>query len=190
MAPKDENELRRMVKTMAEYDQGPIAMRFPRGNSQGVRVDKELAPLEIGRAEWVSRGSDVVFVAIGAMVETSLAAAAALAERGVGAGVVNARFLKPLDTALLDEVAESGAAVVTVEDNAVSAGFGSGVNEYLITQGYDMSRVKNLGIPDRFIEHGDRALLLAEIGLDSDGLARSALDLLNLDDGVYKPLAG
>jgi 1-deoxy-D-xylulose-5-phosphate synthase len=190
MAPRDENELRRMLKTMVDYEDGPIAMRFPRGSGQGARADKELRPLEIGKAELVAEGADVVFVAIGAMVETALAAAGALEGRGVGAGVVNARFVKPLDIVMLDEIAQSGAAIITVEDNATCGGFGSGVNEHLIAQGFDMSRVKNLGIPDHFIEHGDRALLLAEIGLDADGLTRSALDLLDLGDGVYKPLAG
>lgn len=190
MSPKDENELRHMVKTMADHDEGPIALRFPRGSGQGVPLDEELSALPIGKAEVLAEGTDLMFVAIGAMVETSLAAAAALADRGVSAGVVNARFIKPLDTEILDELAASGVALITVEDNAVTGGFGSGVNEYLIAQGYDTARIRNLGIPDEFIEHGDRGLLLAEIGLDTNGLVRSSLELLNLEDGVYKPLTG
>jgi 1-deoxy-D-xylulose-5-phosphate synthase len=131
-----------------------------------------------------------MFVAIGAMVPVAVEAAAALDQRGVSAGVVNARFVKPLDTELLDRVAESGAAIVTVEDNALSGGFGSAVNEHLVAHGHDTGRVRNLGIPDRFIEHGGRGLLLHELGLDADGLTHAVLDLLNLGDGIYKPLAG
>jgi 1-deoxy-D-xylulose-5-phosphate synthase len=190
MSPKDENELRHMVKTMADYDAGPIALRFPRGAGQGVHLDEQLEALPIGKAEVLSEGSNVVFVAIGAMVETSIAASAILAERGVSAGVINARFVKPLDGEVLDQVMASGAALITAEDNALRGGFGSGVNEYLVSHGYDTTRVRNLGLPDEFIEHGERGLLLAEIGLDAEGLARSALDLLNLGNGVYKPLAG
>lgn len=190
MAPRDENELRHMVATMAAYNDGPIAVRFPRGAGLGVEMDAEIRPLEIGRGETLTSGSDVMFVAVGAMVATSLEAAALLSERGVSAGVVNARFVKPLDTGLLDELAHSGAAIVTVEDNAVRGGFGSAVNEYFVSQGFDSAHVRNLGIPDEFIEHGARSDLLADIGLDAEGVARSALELTHLGGGVYKPQTG
>jgi 1-deoxy-D-xylulose-5-phosphate synthase len=92
--------------------------------------------------------------------------------------VVNARFVKPLDTALIDRLAAQDLLIITVEDNVVAGGFGSGVNEYLIDQGYDAAGVRNLGLPDRFIEHGERGELLAEIGLSADGLAATAAELL------------
>ncbi len=190
MSPKDENELRHMVKTMVDYDDGPIALRFPRGTGQGVELDSTLRSIPIGKGEFITHGGDLVFVAIGAMVETCLASATALSERGVNVGVVNARFVKPLDTELIDEVMATGAAVITVEENAEMGGFGSAVTEYLVAQGHDTSRVKVLGIPDRFIEHGARPLLLAEIGLDAEGITRSALEMLDLGSGLAKPQTG
>jgi 1-deoxy-D-xylulose-5-phosphate synthase len=178
MSPKDENELRHMVKTLVDYDRGPIALRFPRGEGLGVPLDAQLEPLPIGKAEVLSQGSDVVFVAIGAMVRVAAEAATTLRARGVDAGVVNARFVKPLDTDMLDRLAGSRAVVITVEDNTVAGGFGSAVNEYWVTSSYDTTRLRNLGIPDRFIDHGDRDGLLSEIGLDVEGLTACALDAI------------
>ncbi len=179
MAPKDENELRHMLRTMIDYDQGPIALRFPRGEGAGVALDAQLAPLPIGVAEVLAPGRDVMFVAIGAMVRPAVAAAATLRARGIDAGVVNARFVKPLDAENLDQIAATDAIVFTVEDNAVMGGFGSAVNEHWVARGYDLAHVHNLGIPDRFIEHGDRDGLMAELGLDAAGLVAAALDAVD-----------
>jgi 1-deoxy-D-xylulose-5-phosphate synthase len=176
MSPKDEHELRHMIKTLVDYDRGPIALRFPRGEGAGVALDAQLVPLPIGKAEVLAEGRDVVFVAIGAMVRTSLAAAERLRAQGVDAGVVNARYVKPLDVAVLDRLAASDAVVVTVEDNAVAGGFGSAVNEHWVACGYDATRLHNLGIPDRFIDHGERDGLLGELGLDTAGLVACALE--------------
>jgi 1-deoxy-D-xylulose-5-phosphate synthase len=176
MAPKDENELRHMVKTAVAYDAGPIALRFPRGEGAGVALDEPLRELPIGRAEILSAGRDVVFLAIGAMVGPSVAAAELLRARGIDAGVVNARFVKPLDTQVLDQLAATDALVITVEDNARMGGFGSAVNEYWIEHQYDTALLRNLGLPDRFIEHGERNDLLAELGLSPDGLADYAAE--------------
>jgi 1-deoxy-D-xylulose-5-phosphate synthase len=174
MAPKDENELRHMTRTLVEYDRGPIAMRFPRGEGLGVPLDPETRPLPIGKAEVLSEGRDVVFLAVGAMVDPCVRAALILAARGIEAGVVNARFVKPLDTALIDRLAARDALLVTVEDNVVAGGFGSGVNEYLIEQGFDAGAVRNLGLPHQFVEHGERNELLADLGLAPEGIARTA----------------
>jgi 1-deoxy-D-xylulose-5-phosphate synthase len=190
MAPKDENELRHMIKTMAAYDDGPSALRFPRGNAFGVKMDKRLHKIPIGKGEVVRQGGPVVLLAIGAMVDPSLKAAEILAEKGIEATVVNARFVKPLDTGLIDEVLQGGPALLTVEDNAIAGGFGSGVNEYLVAQGYDTSMVRNLGIPDRFIEHGTRDALLTEIGLTPEALAQAAISMLDEEKRMYKPAAG
>ena len=179
MSPKDENELRHMLKTLVDYDRGPIALRFQRGEGAGVALDPEPKAIEIGRAEVISAGRDVVFVAIGAMVHPAMAAAEMLRARGIDAGVVNARFVKPLDADVLDHVAATDALVFTVEDNALAGGFGSAVNEYWIARGYDASVLKNLGLPDRFIEHGDRNGLLAELELDAAGLVKAAVDGLD-----------
>jgi 1-deoxy-D-xylulose-5-phosphate synthase len=190
MSPKDENELRHMIKTMVDYDDGPTALRFPRGSGLGVKMDKRLRKLPIGKGEVVREGKNVVFFAIGAMVATSQKAAELLEEKGISATVVNARFVKPLDTELLDAVLEAQPALITVEENAVAGGFGAGVNEYLVSQDYDIGGIRNLGIPDRFIEHGSRDALLTEIGLTPEALAQTAESMLNEDKRVYKPLAG
>jgi 1-deoxy-D-xylulose-5-phosphate synthase len=190
MAPKDENELRHMIKTMVAYDDGPIALRFPRAIGSGVHMDKRLRKLPIGKGEIVREGNAVVFLAIGAMVETAVRAAGILAKKGVEACVVNARFVKPLDTELIDEVLGSEPALITVEDNALAGGFGSGVNEYLVVQGYDLSGVRNIGIPDRFIEHGTREAMLTEIGLTPEALAQSAASMVEEAKRIYRPAAG
>jgi 1-deoxy-D-xylulose-5-phosphate synthase len=176
-----------MVKTMVSYEDGPIAVRFPRGNGLGVTMDKRLRKLPIGKGEIVRQGREVVFLAVGAMVATSVRAAELLAEQGVDATVVNARFVKPLDVDLIDEVLASEPVVITVEDNVVAGGFGSGVNEYLVSQGYVTSSVRNVGIPDRFIEHGSRDALLTEIGLTPEALAQTAASLLEDQKRVFKP---
>jgi 1-deoxy-D-xylulose-5-phosphate synthase len=117
-----------------------------------------------------------MFVAIGAMVNPCVVAAEALRSRGIDAGVVNARFVKPLDTELLDQIAATDATVITVEDNALAGGFGSAVNEYWVERHYETVNLRNLGLPDRFIEHGDRDGLLAELGLSPDELVRFATE--------------
>lgn len=178
MAPKDENELRHMLKTMVDYDRGPIALRFPRGEGAGVALDPIVQPIPIGVAEVLTEGRDVMFVAIGAMVRPALAAAELLRASGIDAGVVNARFAKPIDTDMLDRLAATDALVFTVEDNTVLGGFGSAVNEHWVARGHDASTLRNLGLPDRFIDHGDRDLLMSELELDAAGLAKSAIGAL------------
>jgi len=190
MSPRNENEFQHMLKTLVSYDEGPIALRFPRGGGVGVELDKEWHEIPIGQGEILAEGKDVVFLGIGTMVDVALKAAESLAQRGVSAGVVNARFVKPLDTQLIDDVLEAEPALITVEENSVAGGFGSAVNEYLVSQGYDASRVRNLGLPDRFIQHGDRTSLLIEIGLTPDALAQTALGLLGGNKRMYKPVAG
>lgn len=189
MAPKDENELRHMLKTMIDYDHGPIALRFPRGEGAGVALDAQLTAIPVGTAEVISEGRDVVFVAIGAMVRPAVAAAEALRARGVDAGVVNARFVKPLDADVLDHIATTDALVFTVEDNTLLGGFGSAVNEHWVARGFDASAVRNLGLPDRFIEHGDRDGLMAELGLDAAGLVETALDAVRARRGSARSVA-
>ncbi len=189
MAPKDENELRHMVKTAVSYDRGPIALRFPRGEGLGVPIDAELREIPIGSAEVLSTGREVVFLAIGAMVAPCVAAAEAMRKRGIDTGVVNARFVKPLDTGVLDQLAAGDALIITVEDNALVGGFGSAVNEYWVERHYDSTFVRNLGIPDRFIDHGDRDGLLDELGLSAEGIARQAEEALTARRRAIRSIA-
>jgi 1-deoxy-D-xylulose-5-phosphate synthase len=190
MSPRDENELQHMIKTIIGYEDGPIAVRFPRCSVSGIEMDKRMHKLPIGKGEVLREGKQVVFLAIGAMVAPSLKAAELLAKQSVEACVVDAKFVKPLDTGLIEEVLTDGPALLTVEDNVIAGGFGSGVNEYLVSRGYEISRIMNLGLPDKFIEHGSRDALLAEVGLTPEALAQAALAMLADEKRMYKPAAG
>jgi 1-deoxy-D-xylulose-5-phosphate synthase len=172
MAPRDENELRHMVATMVEYDRGPIAMRYPRDYGYGVPLDEPLRALEIGRAEVLVPGNEVLLVGLGSMVMACLKAGKILAAEGIKAWVVNARFAKPIDAALICDVAASAALVVTVEENVVAGGFGSGVGEILAGRGITTPLVM-LGLPDEFVSHGRRSELLDDLGLSPEGIAQA-----------------
>lgn len=163
MAPADEDECRKMLTTGFLHE-GPAAVRYPRGTGTGIAVSKELATLPIGKAEVRRRGHGVALLAFGAMVAPCAKAADAL-----DATLVNMRFVKPLDEALLLELAASHAAFVTIEDNAIAGGAGSAVAEALNAHGIDMPLLQ-LGLSDRFLEHASREELLASDGLDSAGI--------------------
>jgi 1-deoxy-D-xylulose-5-phosphate synthase len=170
MAPKDEGEMRDMMLTMIEHD-GPAAMRYPRGNGVGVDITREPQILELGKGELLRDGGEVAIVAYGSMVYPSLEAAEHLAKDGIEATVVNARFVKPLDSELLLAMARTKRLIVTVEEAYLSGGFGSAVLELMEENGLqDRVRVVRMGIPDRLVTHGDPKLLLAKYGLDADGI--------------------
>jgi 1-deoxy-D-xylulose-5-phosphate synthase len=170
MAPKDEGEMRHMMLTMIEHV-GPAAMRYPRGNGIGVAIDGAPQILEIGKAELLRDGGEIAIVAYGSMVYPSLQAAANLARDGIEATVINARFVKPLDSALLLALARTKRLIVTVEEAYLAGGFGSAVLELLEENGLqDKVRFVRMGVPDRIVTHGDPKLLLAKYGLDADGI--------------------
>ena len=182
MAPKDEGEMRDMMFTMIEHV-GPAAMRYPRGNGMGVPIDQPPQLLEIGKAELLRDGGEVAIVAYGSMVHPSLAAAANLAKDGTETTVINARFVKPLDSALLLALARTKRLIVTVEEAYLAGGFGSAILELLEENGLqDKVSLVRMGIPDRIVTHGDAPLLLAKYGLDSDGIytrVKEAVDVLD-----------
>jgi len=170
MAPRDEAELRDMLLTAIEHP-GPAALRYPRGNGVGVDISREPALLEIGRGEILRDGGDVAIVAYGSMVMPSLKAAERLSSGGIETTVVNARFAKPLDSALLLALARTKRLIVTVEEAYLAGGFGSAVMELLEENGLqDKVRVVRMGVPDTIVTHGDAKLLLAKYGLDADGI--------------------
>jgi 1-deoxy-D-xylulose-5-phosphate synthase len=169
MAPKDENELRHMLKTAVMFN-GPASVRYPRGNGLGVPMDEEMRELEIGKAEILREGSDVAILGIGTLVQHCLKAADKLAADGINATVVNARFVKPLDADLILALARSHGSIVTVEDHYLMAGFGSAVMELLEENQLHDVRVLRFGFPDKLIEHASQNLLLAKYGLDADGI--------------------
>lgn len=171
MAPKDENELQHMLKTAIDFN-GPIALRYPRGNGYGVPLDQDLKPLPIGKAELLREGADGVLVALGSMVYPALDAAADLASEGLELSVVNARFVKPLDAELLLQLVKRFGRLVILEENALQGGFGTAVLELLEEQGIQ-AQVLRIGYPDQYIEQGEQHELRAMHGLDKEGIAKS-----------------
>ena len=178
MSPKDENELQQMIKTALTYEIGPIGLRYPRGAGIGVKLDAEPEMLPIGKAEVCREGEDLLIVALGNRVYPSLEAAQTLSETGVEATVVNARFIKPIDKALIVELAQQIGKVITVEDGVLMGGFGSAVLEVLAADDVRDVKVSTLGVPDRFIEHGDVSTLYARYGYDTQTIIRTGISLV------------
>jgi 1-deoxy-D-xylulose-5-phosphate synthase len=177
-APKDENELQHLLYTAVEAGH-PMAIRYPRGHGLGVKLDGVLCPLPIGKAEVLRNGEDVAILAIGATVAPALEAAKVLAIKDIEATVANARFVKPLDSALVLNLASRIKRVVTVEENTLSGGFGSSVADLLQKSGITDVQARSLGLPDAYIEHGTQAILRAKYGLDAKGITNQVLSLFS-----------
>jgi 1-deoxy-D-xylulose-5-phosphate synthase len=175
MAPKDENELRHMIATAMAHD-GPISVRFPRGSALGVPLDAVATALPIGKAEMLREGDDVAILALGVHVQTAVEAADLLAQEGVAATVVNARFAKPLDAECILDLARRVGRFVTIEEGVKAGGFGSAVLELLAAHGLTCP-VTVLGIPDEFVDHGKPAQLRAQCGLTAENVAAEARKL-------------
>ncbi|HOG18169.1 MAG TPA: 1-deoxy-D-xylulose-5-phosphate synthase [Syntrophales bacterium] len=177
MAPKDENELRHMLRT-AVFCGLPAAVRYPRGAGVGTALDGTPRSLELGRGEVLLEGKDLAIFAVGPSVYTALSAARRLRREGAAVRVVNARFVKPLDEELLCDTAASARRVITVEENALMGGFGSAVLELFERAGLRDIAVKRLGIRDEFAEHATQKELRSIYGIDEEGILRAARDLL------------
>ncbi|HWO43393.1 MAG TPA: 1-deoxy-D-xylulose-5-phosphate synthase [Candidatus Eisenbacteria bacterium] len=177
MAPKDENELQHMLKTAIDCA-APVSLRYPRGEGWGVGLDQELHAIEVGKAELLRDGDDVVLLGIGHTVIPALRAAQDLAALGIDAAVVNARFVQPLDADLLLELFARVPRVITIEDHVLAGGFGSAVLELLADAGQGGVAVKRLGVPDRFISHGTQDELRKLCGFDKDGITQAALQMI------------
>lgn len=183
MAPKDEEELRHMLATAIAIE-GPAAVRYPRGAGLGVPLTDSLETLPVGKAEVLQEEGDIAFLAVGTMVEKAKEAAAILKEEGIEAAVVNMRFIKPLDTELLGEMARTKRLLITAEENVLAGGFGSAVAEYLADNGLEVPLLR-FGIPDRFIEQGTRRELLSLCGLQPDEMAERIRERLSqLDENA------
>ncbi|PKN18143.1 MAG: 1-deoxy-D-xylulose-5-phosphate synthase [Deltaproteobacteria bacterium HGW-Deltaproteobacteria-6] len=180
MAPKDENELRHMLKTAVSCG-SPVSIRYPRGRGIGIPLDDELSTLPIGRGEVLCEGSDLAIIAVGATVEPAMKAARSLADKGIFVQVINARFIKPLDAALLLKTAASVHKILTVEENVLDGGFGSAVLELFAENGITDVTVRRLGIADEFVQHATQAELRSQYGLDEKGILRAAEKMLNED---------
>ncbi len=173
-APADENELGHLLKTGLDSDK-PFVLRYPRGAGFNVPIEEELKDLPIGKGVWLRKGKDVTIIAIGNRVHPALEAAEILKEKAIHAGVINARFVKPLDTEIIDQALHVSPALVTVEDNALCGGFGSAVAEYVTGQDKPF-RLLRLGLPDEFIEHGKAAQLYEQVGLTASQIAAQILE--------------
>ncbi|MEH1821230.1 MAG: 1-deoxy-D-xylulose-5-phosphate synthase [Nostoc sp.] len=175
MAPKDEAELQSMVVTGVNHTSGPIAMRYPRGNGYGVPLMEEgWEPLEIGKGEILRTGDDVLIVAYGTMVYPGMQAAEILSEHGIEATVINARFVKPLDTELILPLAKKIGRVITLEEGCVMGGFGSAIAEALLDADI-LVPVKRFGVPDVLVDHAEPNESKAELGLTSHQIAERVL---------------
>ncbi len=178
MMPKDENEGQHMVCTALTYDDGPIALRYPRGNGLGVPLDEELKPIPIGSWEVLKEGRDATILTFGTTIGMALEAAEDLEEKGVSVQVVNARFIKPFDKEMLHQILSMNKPVLTIEEGVLQGGFGSGILEFASEHGYDGAVIRRLGIPDTFVEHGSVSKLLEEVNLTKNAILEQILTMI------------
>jgi 1-deoxy-D-xylulose-5-phosphate synthase len=177
-APKDGNELQDLLYT-ATNTKRPMAIRYPRGRAPGVLSTAEPRQLPLGKAEILRQGEDIAIIGIGSTVMPALEAAEHLSLWGIDAKVINARFGKPLDTALILDTVNRTKRIVIAEENALSGGFGSAVLELLEKAAVSDVKVKRLGIPDEFVTHGKQDLLRSLYHLDAPGIAKECADFLS-----------
>ena len=195
MAPGDGDDLAAMLEFALSQD-GPVSIRYPKTTAKHVvrgEGSSERMPIALGRAEVVSEGCDGTILCCGALLSEAVDAARTLLEKGLEVGVVNARFVKPLDRDLIARVARESEFIVTLEEASLMGGFGSAVLECLDTLELSGTRLKRLGIPDSFVEHGDRQELLASLGLDATGIVKACLELAaecEIDGGKLTQQAG
>lgn len=175
MAPKNKWELSDMLKFAIDFH-GPIALRYPRGEAfDGLREHRE--PIILGMGEWIYHEKDIVLVAVGSMVKTALAVREALQLKGYACSIINARFVKPIDTEILNEAVKDHSLIVTMEENVASGGFGEKVREYLDESGYQGSLL-TISIPDEYVEHGNVEILREEVGIDAYSIQRRIEEVL------------
>src|SRR2546426_6726727 len=185
MAPRNAEEFRDMLWTAARHRGGPIAVRYPRANVPDEPVTRPPRMLPIGQSEQLRAGGDVAILAIGTLVLPALKAAELLAEQGVAATVVDARFASPVDERTIIGLARSVGRFVTVEENVPMGGFGSAVSECLDRHALSHTPLHRIALPQHFVPHGKRDELLAELGLDASGIARRVLDWVQVTQRQY-----
>lgn len=178
MAPADENELRHMLRTALNYSLGPVAIRFPREAITGTERQEPFRLLPIGTSEIVRSGQDFVILAVGTMVHCALKAADLLQTRQISVQVVNVRYIKPLDAAMLSDVFSHFDYVVTLEENTLEGGYGGAVAEFICDHAITDAHLIRMGLPDQFIEHGKKSILLEHLGLVPDAIAEKLLNLI------------
>lgn len=177
MMPKDENEGQHLVNTALQYNEGPIALRYPRGNGYGVPMDSELKSIPIGTWEVLKQGTDAAILTFGTTIPMAMEAAAELEKQGLSVRVVNARFIKPMDETMLKSILGEEMPILTIEEAVLQGGFGSGVLEFAQEEGYHNAVIDRIGIPDYFIEHGSVKELLNEIGMTKENVVDRILTI-------------
>lgn len=178
MAPKDENELRHMLFTALCYNDGPVAIRYPRGMGEGVELEANLKPIPWGKGELLAEGEQAVIIAVGPLVYEAWKAVRKLAQKGIQCTLVNPRFVKPLDREMLLPLFRRIPRVVTVEDHVLAGGFGSAVAELLVDESLTEVRLERLGYPDQFLPHGGIHQLHTTFGLTEEGIYRAVTSML------------
>lgn len=177
MAPKDGSELKNLLFSLFEWEEGPLAIRYPRVNIPD-EFNSEIEKIEKGKWEIIQKGKDVLILAVGSMVYPAIESALELIEDDIYCTVVNCRFVKPLDTVMLSELLSQNDRVLTIEENVLAGGFGSSILEFIEQNEIGNLKMKRLGIPDKFIEHGSRKQLLDKLSLNSEGIQKAVRNLL------------
>lgn len=175
--PKDENEFQHMLYTGICYDDGPIAIRYPRGNGTGVKMDASLSRLPIGKWNVLQEGTDAAILTFGTMIPVAEKALAQLKQAGYNIRLINANSVKPLDEKLLEALAEEELPLLTIEESVLQGGFGSAVLEFYNEKGMHVE-LKRMGIPDYFVEHGSVSELYQEVGLTPERIADTLISML------------
>jgi 1-deoxy-D-xylulose-5-phosphate synthase len=187
MAPGDELDVEPMIRLSLAHN-GPTVIRYPKANLE--RIKRDFVPLEIGQAEVIDWGEDIILVAYGTLLVECCKAAEILREEGMHVGVINARFLKPLDKNTLFKAMEEANLVISVEEGSLEGGFGSAILEAANSAGIETRKLIRLGLPDHFVEHGERGELLHDLGLDAIGIANAAKQWFAKDVGASRQILG
>ena len=187
MAASDEVELARMVKTASEYNDGPISFRYPRGESTGLLIPEELKSIEIGKGKIKKEGDKIAFLNLGTRIDEINKASVKLESMGLSCTIADARFAKPLDKELIIDLVKNHELILTIEEGS-SGGFGAHVLMFLAENGYldDGLKIRNLYLPDVFIQHGDMNNMYEQAGLDSDNIVKTVLSTLGVNDSEFK----
>ena len=176
-APKNGNEFRHLLYTALNINDKPFSIRYPKTSSVEFEEEGQMELLPIGSWETIMQGDDIVIMAVGPMVYTAIQAAEELMKDGISIEIVNCRFIKPMDIAFLENIRNKFSKVLTIEEGIINGGFGDGVAAWLLENGYK-GRLKRIGLPDSFVEHGSRNQILASLGLDVDGVVLSIKDMI------------
>jgi len=176
-APKNGNEFRHLLYTALNINDKPFSIRYPKTSSVKFEEEGQMELLPIGSWETIMQGDDIVIMAVGPMVYTAIQAAEELMKDGISIEIVNCRFIKPMDIAFLENIRNKFSKVLTIEEGIINGGFGDGVAAWLLENGYK-GRLKRMGLPDSFVEHGSRNQILASLGLDVDGVVLSIKDMV------------